>query len=113
MPIYEFGCGSCKDIIEKRQSYDDPPPTCCGTETERLISLTGAPVFCGPGTYATDYGNMPHHLNPADQRARANREWHENDLMVAQPGKTNPDQKKEIKKLSERDSSVCLTPPKP
>ena len=73
---------------------------------ERLISLPAHPVFCGPGTYATDYGNMPHHLNPADQRARANREWHHNELMVAKPAQTNPDQVKNIKELSERDKTV-------
>jgi len=110
--IYEFGCGSCKGVIEKIQSYDDPLPTCCSKEMERLISMPAAPVFCGPGTYATDYGNMAHHLKPADQRARANREWHDNNLMVSRPQLTNPDQAKEVKKLSQRDTSVCLTPPK-
>ena len=106
MAVYEFGCGSCKDVIEKIQSYDDPPPTCCGTETTRLISMPGAPVFIGTGTYATDYGNMPHHLSPAEQRARANREWHHNELMVAKPAPANPDQVKNIKELSERGKSV-------
>ena len=106
MAIYEFGCGSCKDVVEKIQSYDDPPPTCCSKEMERLISMPGLPVFCGPGTYATDYGNMAHHLKPADQRVRAHREWHENNLMVPKVAPANPQQVKEIKELSERGKSV-------
>ena len=112
MAIYEFGCGVCEGVVVNIQSYDAPPPACCGENMERLISLPGAPVFCGPGTYATDYGNMAHHLKPIDQRARANREWHHNKLMVPRAGRTNPKREKEIKELSKRDSSVCLTPPK-
>ena len=106
MAIYEFGCGSCKDVVEKIQSYDDPPPTCCSKEMGRLISMPAAPVFTGTGTYATDYGNMAHHLNPHDQRVRASRECRERDLMVAKPQLTNPEQKKKIKELSERGKYV-------
>ena len=106
MPIYEFGCGSCKDAVEKIQSYDDPLPSCCGTEMERLISMPGAPVFTGTGTYATDYGNMAHHLNPHDQRVRASRDCHDNELHVGQPQRTNPEQEKKVKELSERGKWV-------
>ena len=73
---------------------------------ERLISLPAAPVFCGPGTYATDYGNMAHHLNVPDQRLRAKRECHEQEVCEAKPERTNPDQAKHIKALSERGKSV-------
>ena len=106
MAIYEFGCGSCEVIIEKRQTFHDPLPTCCGKEMERLISMPAAPVFHGPGTYATDYGNMAHHLKPLDQRKRARVECYNRELKVATPGLTNPNQEKEIKKLSERGKYV-------
>ncbi|KKM71904.1 hypothetical protein LCGC14_1425910 [marine sediment metagenome] len=68
----------------------------------RLISMPSVPRFNGPGTYSTDYGNGAHRLKPIDQRKRAGRECHRNELRVANPGKTNPLQEKEIRKLSER-----------
>jgi len=73
---------------------------------ERLISIPAAPVFCGTGTYATDYGNMPHHLSVKDQRLRAKRECHAQDIHEAKPGPVNPGQAKEIKELSERGRHV-------
>lgn len=106
MAVYEFGCGACEAVVEKRQSFDDPPPTCCDMEMERLVSLPSRPVFMGPGTYATDYGNQPHNLKAPDQRLRARREWHERDLMVARPGLTNPIEAKKIKEMSERGKYV-------
>ncbi len=104
MAIYEFGCGSCGGVIEKRQSFDDPFPTCerCGVVTTRLISLPAQPVFCGVGFYATDYGNMPHHLEPKDQRNRSRMEWHKGHMMVPRPRPISPMEKKQIKELSQR-----------
>ncbi len=89
MAIYEFGCGSCKDVVEKVQSYDAPPPTCCGVEMERLISMTASPVVSGLGSYAAEYGHRPDLLKPDDQRVRAAREYHDRDLMTPLPSKTS------------------------
>ncbi|KKM60412.1 hypothetical protein LCGC14_1542130 [marine sediment metagenome] len=100
MAIYEFGCGSCKAKIERIQSFHAPLPVCCGEEMTRLMSLPASPVFIGTGTYATDYGNMPHHLKPYDQRVRAGNECHRNELRVARPGPTDPKTAHEIKQLS-------------
>ena len=101
MAIYEFGCGSCKVKIERIQSFRDPHPICCGEEMERLISLPASPVFFGPGTCATDYGNMPHHLKPYDQRIRAGNECHRKGLRVARPSLVDPKTAHEIKQQSQ------------
>ena len=98
MAIYEFECGVCETVVEKIQPFQAPPPTCCETRTRRLISMPAEPQIYGPGSYATEYGNKPHHLKPKDQRLRARREWHERDLMVAQPCKTSPELTKHIRK---------------
>ena len=101
MAIYEFGCGSCKEKVERIQSFRDPPPFCCGEEMTRLMSLPASPVFIGPGTYATDYGSMPHHLKPHDQRIRAGNECHRRSLGVARPAPADPKTAHEIKQLSQ------------
>ena len=102
MAIYEFGCGVCEVVIEKRQSFHAPLPSCCGMEMARLISMPGVPRFNGPGTYSTDYGDGAHRLKPYDQRIRAGNECHERDMCLARPGPIEPGTHKEIRKLSER-----------
>ena len=57
MPTYTYTCTSCNDVVEKRQSFSDPPlTTCeaCGGEVHRLLSP--APfILKGGGWYVTDY----------------------------------------------------------
>lgn len=101
MAIYEFGCGVCKAVVEKIQSFRAPFPSCCGKLMVRLISMPSVPRFNGPGTYATDYGNGAHRLKPYDQRIRAGNEIHKRDLCVARPCLTGPETAKKIRKLSE------------
>lgn len=59
MPIYEFQCGQCGEIMESWQKRNDPPPaTCpsCGAEGAmgRVISQTSFHLK-GGGWYVTDY----------------------------------------------------------
>src|SRR5205823_10892602 len=56
VPTYTYTCTACNDIIEKRQSFSDPPlTTCeqCGGTLRKVIHPVGI-VFKGSGWYITD-----------------------------------------------------------
>ena len=59
MPIYEYECESCKDIIETWQSLSDKPmttcPSCSGT-LKKLISQSSFQLK-GGGWYADGYSS--------------------------------------------------------
>ena len=51
MPVYEYKCMKCEDIIEKFQSMrDDPLTECpkCSGELKKLISTNSINVLYGP-----------------------------------------------------------------
>lgn len=57
MPLYEYKCGKCDEVIEVIQKFSDTPLTVhddCGGQLERLL---GKPAlqFKGSGFYITDY----------------------------------------------------------
>jgi len=57
MPLYEYRCAKCGQVIEVLQRFSDPPLTvheACGGSVERLISRSGFSLK-GSGWYATDY----------------------------------------------------------
>src|SRR5436190_8233503 len=56
VPTYTYKCTACDDLIEKRQSFSDPPlTTCqqCGGALRKVIHPVGI-VFKGSGWYITD-----------------------------------------------------------
>jgi putative FmdB family regulatory protein len=56
VPTYTYTCTACNDVIEKRQSFSDPPlTTCeqCGGKLRKVIHPVGI-VFKGSGWYITD-----------------------------------------------------------
>lgn len=56
MPTYTYTCTACNEIVEKRQSFTDPPlTTCeqCGGTLRKIIHPVGI-VFKGSGWYITD-----------------------------------------------------------
>src|SRR3954467_14562430 len=56
VPTYTYTCTSCNDVIEKRQSFSDPPlTTCeqCGGTLRKIIHPVGI-VFKGSGWYIND-----------------------------------------------------------
>lgn len=59
MPIYEYQCQACENIVEAWQSISDPPlstcPECTG-EMKKLISSTSFQLK-GGGWYADGYGS--------------------------------------------------------
>jgi putative FmdB family regulatory protein len=57
MPLYEYRCETCDDVVEILQKFSDEPlKTCtkCGGSLERLLSPPGL-HFKGSGWYITDY----------------------------------------------------------
>jgi len=57
MPLYEYKCGSCGEVLEVRQKFSDEPLTIhdkCGGSLEKLISRSSL-QFKGTGWYVTDY----------------------------------------------------------
>jgi putative FmdB family regulatory protein len=56
LPTYTYTCISCNDLIERRQSFSDPPlTTCeqCGGSLRKVFHPVGI-VFKGSGWYVTD-----------------------------------------------------------
>src|ERR1051326_8057096 len=56
VPTYTYKCTACDDMIEKRQSFSDPPlTTCeqCGGSLRKVFHPVGI-VFKGSGWYVTD-----------------------------------------------------------
>src|SRR5438132_7928097 len=56
VPTYTYTCTACNDVVEKRQSFSDPPlTTCeqCGGTLRKVIHPVGI-VFKGSGWYITD-----------------------------------------------------------
>src|SRR5205085_2850381 len=56
VPTYTYTCTACNDVIEKRQSFSDPPlTTCeqCGGTLRKVIHPVGI-VFKGSGWYIND-----------------------------------------------------------
>src|SRR5437773_12559590 len=56
VPTYTYTCTACNDMIEKRQSFTDPPlTTCdqCGGALRKVIHPVGI-VFKGSGWYIND-----------------------------------------------------------
>jgi len=57
VPIYEYKCRKCEEVLERIQGMGDRPLSkcpSCGGKLERMMS-TGAFQFKGSGFYATDY----------------------------------------------------------
>jgi putative FmdB family regulatory protein len=59
MPIYEYECQACKEIVEKWQSLAEQPLTTCPTCSGALKKLISQSSFQlkGGGWYADGYGN--------------------------------------------------------
>jgi putative FmdB family regulatory protein len=59
MPLYEYQCQSCGEVVEILQNFSDPPyrhcPK-CGGDMKKLFSAP-AIQFKGSGFYKTDYAS--------------------------------------------------------
>jgi len=58
MPIHEYQCRKCEEVVERIEGiHDAPMKKCpsCGGKVDQMIS-SSAFVLKGTGWYATDYG---------------------------------------------------------
>jgi putative FmdB family regulatory protein len=57
MPIYEYQCAACGQIVEKWQKFSDAPLTVCPRCGGSLIKLISSCAFHlkGSGWYVSDY----------------------------------------------------------
>jgi putative FmdB family regulatory protein len=58
LPIYEYQCGECGAVFERRQTFDaEPVAICpkCQSKARRVIHSVPI-VFKGSGFYCTDHG---------------------------------------------------------
>lgn len=58
MPLYEYRCDACGDVIEVKQKFSDAPLSVhegCGGKLEKMVCAP-AFQFKGTGWYVTDYG---------------------------------------------------------
>lgn len=56
MPLYEYKCANCGELVDKRHGFDEPmTDRCehCGGELRRSFNVAGI-VFKGSGFYVTD-----------------------------------------------------------
>jgi len=65
MPIYEYECEKCGELIEIVQSFSDSPLTTCKKCSGKLNKLVSHSSFHlkGTGWYVTDYANKSQHSN--------------------------------------------------
>lgn len=59
MPMYEYQCDRCKEVVEYIQKFSDPPMTECEACGGALSKLLSAPSFhlAGGGWYADGYAD--------------------------------------------------------
>lgn len=57
MPLYEYRCQECGEVIEILQRIDEPPPKDCSHCGGAMTKMISAPAFQfkGTGWYVTDY----------------------------------------------------------
>jgi putative FmdB family regulatory protein len=97
VPTYTYTCTACNDIIEKRQSFSDPPlTTCeqCGGALRKVIHPVGI-VFKGSGWYITD------------SRSSSSSSSSSSSASGSEPAKTSPSTS------NSNDSSATSSPASP
>lgn len=61
MPLYEYQCSNCGNMLEELQKMSDEPlkkcPECGKNTLKRLIGTGAGLIFKGSGFYLTDYKN--------------------------------------------------------
>lgn len=80
MPIYEYKCQKCGNLLEIIQKFNDKPLTKCGKcggELKKMISNTSF-VLKGTGWYKTDYASKPkkdkHRLEKSETKKENKKE---------------------------------------
>lgn len=88
MPIYEYQCETCEEVIEAWQSLSDKPmttcPSCSGT-LKKLVSMSSFQLK-GGGWYADGYSSKS--CNPGKSCAKATESASTSDSKPACPAKS-------------------------
>jgi len=58
-PLFEYNCALCGTHIESVQKFDSTAPQCCGSFTNRQVSVPGVAVIPrgGTGAQKDDYAS--------------------------------------------------------
>jgi len=105
VPTYTYTCTACNDLIEKRQSFSDPPlTTCeqCGGALRKVIHPVGI-VFKGSGWYITDSRSAS---NSANGRAKSSSTDGDSGAKTSESSSS----KTESSSTSSSDASTSSTP---
>ena len=98
MPIYEYSCSKCGDVIEKIRKFSDPPlkkHEGCGGKLTKLISQSSFHLK-GDGWYVTDY---------ARKDSAGEGEDGDSKKEASTDSKKDPDKKKSGSDTSDSNSS--------
>jgi putative FmdB family regulatory protein len=82
MPIYEYGCAACGQVVEQWQKISDPPLTACPACNGELHKLMSCSTFHlkGSGWYISDYGRK---IQSANQAGTSKSEGGDADAKVS------------------------------
>ena len=74
MPTYVYRCQECGAVIERRQSFQDPPLTqceACAGQLRKVLQPVGI-IFKGSGFYTTDHrGNGYSDAAPKSEESKS------------------------------------------
>lgn len=95
MPIYEYECQSCGQVLDALQKISDPPLTHCPSCGEGgLKKLVSAPRFRlkGSGWYETDFKDK-NRRNIASRDSDKSEKKEKKEKAEAKPAKAKPESK--------------------
>ena len=98
MPLYEYQCDECGEVIEVIQRFSDDPLTTCPTCAGQLERLLSAPAiqFKGNGWYVTDYAKSKAPDKDDQSRQKSSQKETESDQNEsAKPAKPSTASKEE------------------
>jgi putative FmdB family regulatory protein len=108
MPLYEYKCDKCGDVIEVRQKFSDEPLLVheqCGGNLERLISRSAFQLK-GSGWYATDYSKSNSAPSKSDSSGSAATSETKSDAKSDTKTDTKSDGKSDAKPAESKPSTT-------
>lgn len=113
MPIYEYSCRKCGEVIEKIQKFSDPPlrrHAACGGTLTKLVSQSSFQLK-GSGWYVTDYAAKGKSEEKAESSAGSGEEKTAEKSSDSSNGDTTTEKKTSgAKESKEKTSSKAKTP---
>src|SRR6266852_4859669 len=97
MPLYEYGCSTCRARLERRQRFDEEPLRLCpncGGSLARILQPVGI-VFKGSGWYSTDNRPTKGIATPGDAPTASTDSAPSTDAKKGDPATSAPKPKKD------------------